>query len=185
MIQHTKKVLLLPGFKNSGAGHWQTVWEATQPFAPVPVTRLEHADWDEPNYATWQGELEQHLEKERETTFLVCHSLGCLNALSITNNSRLRGKISGALFVAPANPNRKDFPKQITGFPSPLDYEGSPPFPITLVASRNDPYAAWEWSQSVARHLKCRKFVDIGERGHINGDSGLGGWALGVALVSL
>lgn len=181
--QHAKKVLLLPGFKNSGAGHWQTIWEATQPFAPVPVARLQHANWDEPDFAEWRSELEQHLFRERETTFfLVCHSLGCLNALSVARGG---GNVSGALFVAPANPAREGFPEQITGFPSPLDYEGRPPFPITLVASRNDPYATWEWSQKVAQHLQCHQFVDLGQRGHVNADSGLGHWPQGAALVSL
>ena len=49
------------------------------------------------------------------------------------------------------------------------------PFPALLVGSRNDPYCSFERAEALAQAWGAR-FVDYGERGHINADSGLADW---------
>lgn len=175
------RILLLPGFMNSGALHWQTLWETTQPFAGATVQRVLHSSWDAPNYDVWKQELESYLDNESGggPVVLVCHSLGCLNALSLPLNTN----IVGALLVAPANPERTGFPKQIVGFPSPLRIETKPAYPTIMVISETDPYAAVDWAKQISEHLQCKKFINIGKYGHINADSQLGEWLEGQALV--
>ena len=56
------------------------------------------------------------------------------------------------------------------------------PFPSLLVGSRNDPYCRFDKAQALASAWGSR-FVDLGERGHINAESGLGDWRAGRDLL--
>lgn len=47
--------LTIPGWRNSGPGHWQALWEATLP----PARRVEQSDWVRPDPAIWHGTLAQ------------------------------------------------------------------------------------------------------------------------------
>ncbi|NUN62062.1 MAG: serine hydrolase family protein, partial [Burkholderiaceae bacterium] len=51
-----------------------------------------------------------------------------------------------------------------------------------LVGSRDDPYCRFERAQALADAWGAR-FVDLGARGHINAESGLGDWPDGQALL--
>jgi predicted alpha/beta hydrolase family esterase len=55
-------------------------------------------------------------------------------------------------------------------------------FPAVLVGSRNDPYCRFERAQALASDWGAR-FIDAGERGHINAESGLGAWSDGMELL--
>jgi hypothetical protein len=55
-------------------------------------------------------------------------------------------------------------------------------FPSVVVASRNDPYVTLERARQFADAWGGR-FVDIGDAGHINSESGLGDWPLGFTLL--
>jgi hypothetical protein len=52
-----------------------------------------------------------------------------------------------------------------------------------LVGSRNDPYCDFTKAQSLADSWGSR-FIDLGERGHINAESGLGDWPEGLAELN-
>jgi len=56
------------------------------------------------------------------------------------------------------------------------------PFASLAVVSRDDPFCTLERAQQVARDWGS-EIVEIGARGHINGDSGLGDWPAGLALL--
>jgi hypothetical protein len=49
------------------------------------------------------------------------------------------------------------------------------PFATMVVASSDDPYGGMPFSQTCANAWGSR-WIDIGARGHINADSGLGDW---------
>ena len=171
------RILVLPGLDNSGPLHWQSIWEAKQPFANSVVERMEHSNWTEPQFDTWMAELDAVLGKDMlRPTVLVAHSLGCLNAI---HRLKYSGCVKAALLVAPANPQRPGFPERVKGFTLPSEKLH---FLSTLVASENDPYASLEFSQSLARTLGS-KFINIGPFGHVNGESGLGDWKFGQDLV--
>jgi predicted alpha/beta hydrolase family esterase len=51
---------------------------------------------------------------------------------------------------------------------------GRLPFTSVLLGSRNDPYCAIERARLA--HCWGSQFMDYGDCGHINADSGLGSW---------
>ena len=72
---------------------------------------------------------------------------------------------------------REDFPVQVVGFaPMPRKHL---PFRTTVVASSDDPWCPLERARNWATDWGA-SFHDIGPRGHINGDSGLGRWEEGL-----
>jgi predicted alpha/beta hydrolase family esterase len=84
--------------------------------------------------------------------------------------------VAGALLVAVPDPSGAHFPQDASGFaPVPLTRL---PFASIVVASSDDPYGGVPFSQSCASAWGSRWF-DIGPRGHINADSGLGDWGEG------
>lgn len=168
-------VLILPGFQNSDAQHWQTLWQHTHP----EWVRVQQRDWHHPVRAEWVSALAAAVQSADANVVLVAHSLGCLtiaHSLAATLE-----RIKGALLVAPPDTTRADFPAAIQGYAhtpmQPL------PFPSIVVASSDDPYSSLSYAKNIATAWGSR-FVNIGARGHINGNSGLGSWAQGYALLS-
>lgn len=153
--------LIVPGLNGSGPDHWQTWLEARIPGA----RRVVQDDWATPDLPRWANEVEREIEAASGRVVLVAHSFGCLAA--VTAAARHTDRIAGALLVAPADPAKfgvsKLLPKQHLGYP------------CILVASRNDPWVAL----GTARHWAGRwgsRFLDLGEAGHINAESGFGAW---------
>ena len=62
--------LLLPGWQNSGIGHWQTQWEAL-----YGDQRVQQHDWDWPRRGDWMARLDEVLLDSDEPAVLVAHSL--------------------------------------------------------------------------------------------------------------
>ena len=70
---NANNVLILPGWKNSGPQHWQSLWEAAHGY-----TRVGQHDWQRPLRGDWIARLEDVLLSRLEPSVLVAHSLGCL-----------------------------------------------------------------------------------------------------------
>ena len=68
-------VLILPGWQNSGPGHWQSRWEARHGFV-----RVEQHDWQRPLRGDWSTRLEDVVlaQPAERPLLLAAHSLGCL-----------------------------------------------------------------------------------------------------------
>lgn len=173
------RMLIVPGIGNSGPRHWQSLWEEKFQGA----VRVVQRDWGNPEKDEWVKGLDEHIERfPEEEIALVGHSLACLTIAHWVRDRLRRAipmpKIKGALLVAPTDPER--YPPNIVGFsPTPLD---PLPFPATVVASTNDPWIHIERSEAFARTWNAR-FVNLGERGHINADSNLGEWEEGQNLL--
>jgi predicted alpha/beta hydrolase family esterase len=109
---------------------------------------------------------------------LVAHSLACLLVAHWAHRSALVPK--GAFLVAVPDPQRASFPATVLGFvPVPMA-----PFAFRslVVASANDSFG----SPAHANHCAIAwgsTFIDIGQAGHINADSGHGEWTEGHALL--
>jgi len=94
--------------------------------------------------------------------------------------SRVRATVKGVFLVAVPDPQSASFPITARGFvPVPMV-----PFTFRslVIASANDPFG------SLAHATHCAiawgsTFVDIGQAGHINADSGHGEWEEGHALL--
>ncbi len=170
------RVLLLPGWQNSDAGHWQSRWEAR-----FGYTRVQQHDWMRPLRGDWSIQLQEAvLDSDREV-MLVAHSLGCiLTAWWAAHSPLARTRIRAALLVAPGDPEHAQLRTVVPGW-TPVKLERLP-FPSVLVGSRNDPYCSWSRVQTFAQAWGS-ELVDAGQVGHINTASGLGDWEAGHALL--
>ena len=174
-MTHSPRILLLPGWQDSGPGHWQSRWEVLH-----GDQRVQQHDWQWPKRGDWMMQLEEALLADPRPAVLVAHSLGCLLVAAWADHSRQAARVKGALLVAPPDVERPDTPPQIaTWAPAvrrPL------PFPAIAVFSSNDPFCSVARAQAMAASWGAAA-LDIGPLGHINGESGLGDWPEGRALL--
>ena len=168
-------ILLLPGWQNSGPDHWQSLWEARHGYP-----RVEQHDWMRPLRGDWSARLEETVVDADGPVVLVAHSLGCILTAWWAAHSANAHRVQGALLVAPGDVERPDIAAQIRGW-APIARRPLP-FPALLVGSRNDPYCSFERAESLAQAWGAR-FIDGGERGHLNAESGLADWPEGQALL--
>lgn len=172
-------VLVLPGYMDSGPGHWQTRWEA----AHAGFTRVQMPDWMHPDCEAWCAALEAAVQRAPAGVRFAAHSLGCLTVAHWAAHhasAATRAKVAGALLVALPDPHGPEFPRDARGFdPVPL---AALPFASVVVASSDDPYGGVAFSQRCALAWGSR-WIEIGARGHINADSGLDDWPQGLAWL--
>lgn len=168
-------VLMLPGWENSGPRHWQSLWEQRHGYR-----RVEQHDWMKPLRGDWVARLEDVVLSCDEPAVLVAHSLGCILAAAWAAHSRNTRRVKAALLVAPGDVERPEIRDQLPSW-SPIALQALP-FPAVLVASRNDPYCDFERARMLASAWNAQ-FIDHGDCGHINADSGLASWPEGHILL--
>jgi predicted alpha/beta hydrolase family esterase len=167
-------VLILPGLYNSGPDHWQSRWESAHP----EFRRVLQDDWEHPRCADWVARLEAAV-LATPGAVLVAHSSSCALVAHWAGAAE-SGGVRGALLVAPSDTEAASYPAGPTGFdPMPL---ARLPFPTIVVASTDDPYVTLERARMFADAWGSR-LVTVGDAGHINGQSGLGDWPAGFALL--
>jgi predicted alpha/beta hydrolase family esterase len=165
----------LPGIGNSGAAHWQTMWELKL----AGLRRFAPADWDSPDLQNWLSALDHAVADAPEPPVLVAHSLACL--LVAHAAEKLAGRIAGALLVAVPDPEGPAFPAAATSFRNPPGTQL--PFPAVIIASTDDPYGPLAHAERRAAGWNTGLAV-LGPRGHINAKSDLGEWPEGLALLA-
>ncbi|WP_047219425.1 RBBP9/YdeN family alpha/beta hydrolase [Delftia lacustris] len=165
------RIIIVPGWRNSGPDHWQSLWAQQLPHAE----RVEQDDWLVPHREPWVAALEQLVLSRPEPVVLAAHSLGCITAAHMGPEASAR--VQGALLVAPADPERR---AQLADF-APVPYVPLP-YRSVLVASSNDPYCPIRRAGAYARAWGS-EFVRLQNAGHINVESGFGDWPLGLALL--
>lgn len=179
----TKTTLIVPGLHNSGPDHWQTWIEDQIPGS----TRVDQDDWESPRIRPWAQNVERAILSANKPVFIIAHSFGVL--ASIMGAANVADQVSGALFVAPADPSRftvsgerinQDSSELDTGLYHyiPKEHLG---YPSILAASIDDycmPFkrTAW-WSKVWGARL-----VSLGNAGHVNAQSGYGKWPFGLDL---
>ena len=165
-------VLILPGWRNSGPKHWQSLWEEAHGY-----TRVEQHSWTHPRRGDWISRLEDVLLScniERDgPAVLVAHSLGCLHVAAWAAHSTNTHRVKAALLAAPPDVDRDDVRELLPGW-SPMPRQMLP-FKTVLFASGNDPYCSPARAREFAGAWGAA-FVDAGLRDHLNDESGLGDW---------
>ena len=66
-------VLLLPGWQNSDADHWQSRWEQAHGYQ-----RVQQHNWQQPLRGDWTVQLNEAVLAAPTAVVLVAHSLGCI-----------------------------------------------------------------------------------------------------------
>lgn len=164
-------IIIVPGWRDSGPGHWQTLWAERLPQA----RRVVQDDWHTPTRSAWVARLEETVLEQPGPVVIVAHSLGCITTAHMSPEAAAR--VRGALLVAPADPERRAV---LSDF-APVPYAALP-YRSILVASSNDPYCPIRLAGAYARAWGS-EFVRLQNAGHINVDSGHGEWPLGRALL--
>ena len=180
------RVLLLPGWLNSDAAHWQSRWERLHGYR-----RVEQADWLWPRRGDWMARLDEALlaqahhaepqaptraEPPRPAAVLVAHSLGCLLVAAWAAHTQHAVRVQGALLVAPPDTERLDMPPNLFNW-RPIERLRLP-FAAHVISSDDDPFCSAERAACLAADWGCAH-TTIGARGHINAKSGLGDWPEG------
>ena len=164
-------IIIVPGWRDSGPGHWQTLWADRLPQA----SRVVQDDWITPTRAAWIAQLEKTVLEQPQPVVIVAHSLGCIATTHM--GPEAAAHVRGALLVAPADPERRAI---LSDF-APVPYAALP-YRSILVASSNDPYCPIRLAGAYARAWGS-EFVRMQNAGHINVESGHGEWPLGRALL--
>ena len=164
-------IIIVPGWRDSGPGHWQTLWAERLPQA----RRVVQDDWHTPTRSAWVARLEETVLEQPGPVVIVAHSLGCITTAHMKPEAA--AWVRGALLVAPADPERRAV---LSDF-APAPYAALP-YRSILVASSNDPYCPIRLAGAYARAWGS-EFVRLQNAGHINVDSGHGEWPLGRALL--
>lgn len=169
------RILILPGWQNSGPTHWQSRWEAL-----YGDTRVEQADWMTPRRGDWMARLDEVLLASDTPALLVAHSLGCQLVAAWADHSQHTARAAGALLVAPPDTEREDMPPQLHNW-KPIRRPRLP-FASIAVVSTDDPYCSLERVTEMTQAWGSRVVI-AGPRGHLNGESGLGDWPEGRELL--
>src|SRR5690606_12096110 len=93
--------IIVPGWRDSGPGHWQSLWADRLPQA----SRVVQDDWVSPTRKAWVSQLETTVLAAPEPVVIVAHSLGCIATTHM--GERAAAHVRGALLVAPADPERR------------------------------------------------------------------------------
>lgn len=176
-----RQVFIIPGFHGSEAAHWQSWLEQHLP----GCDRLHGVDWQHPDLNDWVDQAKRQLAVSKQSVWLVAHSFGCLVAAALA--AEIPHRIAGLVFVAPAEPRRfsatgglRNTRLDDTDHPVPsvadlLPHTLPANLPSVLLASENDPWLSFPNAQAIARRWHCH-FVNLGEAGHVNTNSGYGPW---------
>jgi hypothetical protein len=163
------RVLIVPGLGGSGPRHWQTLWEEAHP----QYRRVVQQDWNNPDLNDWAEAVDRTVLESSVPCVLVAHSFGCLAVLRRVVRSA--EGIAGVLLVAPADPDR-------WGVAASALPDGPFGLPSVFVASETDPWLHISKAHALARRWDS-PFVNLGDVGHINVDSGFGPWPKGEGLL--
>jgi hypothetical protein len=177
----SRTVFIIPGFNDSGAAHWQSWLQTRLP----DVARLRGVDWARPDLSNWVDKAQTQLQALGRPAWLVAHSFGCLVAATLA--AVAPELVAGIVFVAPAEPRRfavagglrntrfDHTARQIPSLADIVPHELPSSIHSIVLASENDPWLDFKVAAAMAESWRSH-FVNLGEAGHVNTDSGYGPW---------
>ncbi len=170
-------LLFVPGLGNSGPDHWQTRWQARLSTG----RRVEQRDWERPLVSDWARAIADAVKASTRPVILIGHSLG-VPAIAHAAAGFGSDKVRGAFLVAP--PSEVNLSAVEGVDPAFAPFPRAPlPFPSLLIASRNDLFADYAASEELSYDWGSQ-FIDAGEVGHINAESGHGPWPEGLMRLA-
>ena len=173
----TVPTVVVPGWKGSGPGHWQTWLEEQSAALGRPTVRPAFADVDRPDLADWLAALRATVaDLPADGYDVVAHSLGAVLWLHHVAAPGESPRAARVLLVSPPAPQTAI--EEIAGFfPPPMDVDtvrrGADG--TVLVGGDDDPYQPDGIAAGYGLALKIATTVVAGG-GHLNPDSGYGEW---------
>ena len=169
-------VLIVPGLNGSCDAHWQSEWERER----EDCVRADLGQWSDPTPASWVARLENAVRDIPGPVIIAAHSLGCITTALWARGRRNDDHVIGALLVAPCDPEAPNACARLRRF-APVPAVRLP-FPASVIASTNDPYASIARSREMAAAWGA-DFAAVGALGHINVKSDIGAWPAGQAFL--
>ncbi|MCF1503270.1 MULTISPECIES: RBBP9/YdeN family alpha/beta hydrolase [Afifella] len=169
-------ILIHPGLYGPKPDNWYARW-ARQ----IGTAEMIEQDWSRPDRSDWTANLIAAVKLAKRPVVLVGHSAGALTIVHAA--AHLAGTaVRAAFLVTPPDFDLcgDELPEGRTFLPVPRE---PMPFPTLVVASRSDPYCAFETSEDWAAAWGAL-FIDGGESGHMNSDSGHGPWPEGLMVFA-
>ncbi|SDG12833.1 RBBP9/YdeN family alpha/beta hydrolase [Epilithonimonas hungarica] len=174
-MENKIQYFIIPGLGNSGPKHWQSYFETFG----ENFHRINQKEWDAPDCTDWIDNIEETISRfETSNVVLIGHSLGCTTIVKWFE--KYKKQIKGALMVAPSDIESPIYTFPATGF-SPIPLEKLP-FTSIVVASSDDIWVSLEKAKFLAENWGS-EFINIGNAGHINADSGFGEWKEGLEML--
>jgi serine hydrolase len=169
-------IIIVPGYKGSGPDHWQTRWESKLSTA----RRAQMGDWHKPVFDDWRDNLVGEVARSLRPVVLVGHSIG--SQVIVHAADQYDRPVAGAFLVAPPDvENPAIRPRHLLTFGP---YRRDPlPFPSVTIASRSDPFCSFEKAEEMAASWGSL-FLDGGDNGHLNHESGHGPWPEGLMVFA-
>lgn len=163
--------LIVPGYTNSGADHWQSYMEKKY----TNVTRVQQNDWNNPSRSEWIEKLNEIINKTDGEIILLGHSCGAVTVAQWASSNTCN-RIKAIILVAPADVDAKSAISPIRQ-QRPLP---STPLGIRslLIYSDNDEYLSETRACELAA-LWGSKTHCVQGAGHIHSASGYGEWIEG------
>lgn len=157
-------ILFVPGNPGLQQAHWQVRWQGR--LSTGRILEMEAAD--AADASRWAKKVAGAVNEAQRPVVLVAHGQGVTAAVHAASN--LTAHVAGAFLVAPADPERLS---SVAAYP-----EGPLPFPSLLIASRDDPNCSFSRAEEFAADWGSL-FIDAGNVGRIDADSGHGPWPEG------
>ena len=98
-MSSTPALVIVPGWRNSGPGHWQSLW-AERLDGAVRVVMADD-DWQRPKRSVWVKAIGQAILAQTGPVVVAAHSLGCIATTHLP--PEVAHRILGALLVASTN----------------------------------------------------------------------------------
>ncbi len=162
--------LVLPGWMDSDATHWQSHWLSRFP----GTEKLVQDSFLNPDLYAWVAALDDRLKAKQadELIVLAAHSMGCwLVARWAELFPDSHYLVHAALLVAPPDLNAKSTPKVLKGF-LPLPRLNLM-FPTRVLGSQNDRFDPDGYAVSFAEHLGA-SYDSVGMKNHVSAKSEFG-----------
>ena len=167
-------LLFAPDLSGAPSDHWQARWAARLSTARSIAFAPGVEDYD-----AWVEAVERSASSAGRPIVFIAHSVG---ALAVSHAASRFGSLDvrGAFLVAPPSDAAL---LTIVAEPWPATPRARLPWPSLLVASRTDPWASAEHSRELAEAWGST-FVDAGEAGRIDAESGHGPWPDGLLRLA-
>ncbi|MDM0106953.1 alpha/beta hydrolase [Variovorax sp. J22R24] len=178
-------VLIVPGLRDHVDAHWQTLLAAELEARGRKVRTVPPMGREDLDCAARVDAIERAANLVAGPLVIVAHSGGTLMVAHWAR--RTRRPVQGALLATPPDFERP-MPEGYPTIEALHDAGWLPvprrtlPFRSIVVASRNDPLAAFDRVATLARDWGS-ELIDMGEVGHLNPASGYGPWPLAHYLL--
>ncbi len=174
-------ILVIAGYSGAaaiGEGHWQQRMVSKLSTAKI----VEQDDWFYGSLSKAVAALVAAVKATDKPVVFVAHSAGCIlvaHAVAALREAGVLVRIKGAFLVAP--PSQQELEKLEPKIDAQMVKVPREPLPFVsiVIASSNDHFSTLEQSADIASAWGS-DFVNAGEQGHINIDSGHGPWPEGM-----